>query len=433
MDDQGPTGPDGDHVIDLTGTGPVPAPDPTWIRAELDNFASEFLVLVMNSGRLVSTSVDGWPGDQSEDRGLDHYIAEFVHPDDLPVIFELAERARHTPGFEASVRARARHRDGTWRILDARVYDASLKSDLEGAVLRVRDVTEEHNRAFSPSDVDRFSALAEMLPLGILSADERGRVVYANEVARRIFNLDDRELRGLGWRSRVVPEDWPDVAEACQRVVRTGVHQQASFRVDTGLFVRWAQATFGPLGAPGEATGWIATVADITERQSVEGRLAHQATHDPLTGLPNRALLEDRLSRSLAGLRRDLASVTVVFLDLDGFKAVNDTYGHGAGDAVLVEVARRLRQVTRDVDTVARLGGDEFVLVCDALDEPSTQGLVARIDEALRDPIRLGADDLSIRSSIGVAIETVGCSTDELIARADQAMYRNKRVHRRNA
>jgi diguanylate cyclase (GGDEF)-like protein len=152
-----------------------------------------------------------------------------------------------------------------------------------------------------------------------------------------------------------------------------------------------------------------------------------------LTGLPNRALLEDRLGRSLAGLRRDVESVTVAFLDLDGFKAINDTLGHAAGDAVLVEVGRRLRQATRDVDTVARLGGDEFVVVCESLGEADAELLVARIEQALADPVLIGSEPVTVRSSIGLAVETTSCSTDELIARADQAMYRDKRLRRRDA
>lgn len=430
MDDQRATEQQGERVIDLTVGACRPAvADPRARSGE--RVEGDVAVRVLGSGRLV-------PAPAAEDPvhagtgALGPAIAELVHPEDLPAIVELAERTGRTPGFQGSVRVRARHRNGTWRILDASVDDAPSMPGSEGIVLRVRDITEEHMSTRSPSDVDRFAALAEMLPLGILAADERGHVVYANGAARRLFNLGDGELRGLGWRSRIVVDDWPAVAEASAQVMATGVSQQASFRVETDLFVRWAHATFGPLGPPGAATGWVATVADVTERRSLEGRLAHQATHDPLTGLPNRSLLEDRLGRSLAALRRDLRSVTVVFLDLDGFKAVNDTYGHAAGDAVLVEVARRLRQVTRDVDTVARLGGDEFVLVCDALDAASTDGLLARIDEALHDPVGIGAVEVRVRSSVGVAVESVGCSTDELIARADRSMYRDKRLRRRH-
>lgn len=431
MDEQRATDAEVDQAIDLTDDADRPAARSPRARTGIHHAAADVVVRVLRSGRLEPMAGAEAPAVAPHDPAAP--IAELVHPEDLPAIVDLADRVRRLPGFGASVRVRARHRDGTWRILDARVAEVAPMSDPEGVVLRVRDITEEHMSTRSPSDVDRFAALAEMLPLGILSADERGHVVYANGAARRLLDLGDGELRGLGWRRRIVADDWPAVAEAGALVMATGTSHQVSFRVETDLFVRWAHATFGPLGAPGAGTGWVATVADVTERRSIEGRLAHQATHDSLTGLPNRTLLEDRLGRSLAALRRDLESVTVVFLDLDGFKAVNDTYGHAAGDAVLVEVARRLRQVTRDVDTVARLGGDEFVLVCDALDATSTEGLLLRIDEALRHPIAIGHDEVQVRSSVGVAVETVGCLTDELIARADRSMYRDKRLRRRHA
>jgi len=205
--------------------------------------------------------------------------------------------------------------------------------------------------------------------------------------------------------------------------------QQVMFRIQTGLFIRWATARFVPLGAPGQRGGWIATVDDVTDRRRAESELTHQATHDPLTGLPNRVLLEDRLQQACARLNPDRGAVSVLFIDLDGFKAVNDTYGHTIGDQVLVEVAQRLRQIVRSVDTVARLGGDEFVAFCEALPEDEVREVVDRIQAAIAVPLVLGGGSVRISASIGVeSTRDPSVTFDELLTRADHAMYREKRL-----
>src|SRR5262249_19522605 len=155
------------------------------------------------------------------------------------------------------------------------------------------------------------------------------------------FNLAADELRGRGWEDAIHPDDQLEVLAATEQVLAFGLPAQAVFRVHTAMFARWAHAKFVPLGRPGDPAGWIATIDDITDRRRAESQLAHQATHDPLTKLPNRVLLEDRLRQACARLRRGADSVSVLFIDLDGFKTINDTLGHQAGDRVLIEVAQR--------------------------------------------------------------------------------------------
>jgi diguanylate cyclase (GGDEF)-like protein len=155
------------------------------------------------------------------------------------------------------------------------------------------------------------------------------------------------------------------------------------------------------------------------------------AMHDPLTGLANRALLRDHMMLALADLDRTLLYVGVIFLDLDGFKAVNDRYGHSAGDAVLQETGRRLRHAVRPGDTVARLGGDEFVVLCPALDAPAdVAGLARRVDSALRDtPVTLGRHRLAIGASLGTAVTNDSRhDLDALLSAADAAMYEQRRL-----
>jgi diguanylate cyclase (GGDEF)-like protein/PAS domain S-box-containing protein len=152
-----------------------------------------------------------------------------------------------------------------------------------------------------------------------------------------------------------------------------------------------------------------------------EERIRHEALHDPLTGLPNRTLLRDRLDRALARSIRDGGATGVLYVDLDNFKQVNDTGGHAAGDAVLVELGRRLQGAIRPTDTVARIGGDEFVVVCEQVDEQAALALGHRLGQAIEEPLLLGELEHRLTASIGLA---VGRSDPEaLLRRADAALY----------
>ena len=312
------------------------------------------------------------------------------------------------------------------------MFDASPRSALNGVVLRVRDITDEHNTKVTASDLDRFSSLAEMLPFGILSADARGWVAYSNEAARHILNQSKEMVSGHGWEKAVVPEDLDAVSAAASRVVAAGVSENITFRVATRLFQRWAEVKFVPLGSPSQPTGWIATVEDITDRRRAEGELAHQATHDPLTSLPNRSLMEDRFGQARGRLQRGTAtSITVLFVDLDRFKAVNDSFGHQVGDAVLIAVAERLTGVLRDVDTVARFGGDEFVAVCESLPIGEVAELERRLVDALDAPVSIEGQQVPVGASVGHAVTTDPfVELADLLARADDDMYHHKQERR---
>ena len=409
--------------------GPRPA-DPE-VQRELQKFATEFLLFVSPKGELVSVAGANTLGYDGDERA-GHHIAEHIHPDDLPKIFDVIERVRRTAGFDERVVARARHKDGSWRVFDTRVFDASLRSDLKGSVLRVRDITDEPEAdaligGASTDPVDRFLSLAEVVPLGILSADARGWVAYSNAAAQKIFGLPDDQMNGDGWEKVVLAADQPMVAQAMIETLETESQRQVTFRVVNGVAQRWVHAKFVPVSSHETVTGWIATIEDITDRRRLESELSHQATHDSLTSLPNRALLEDRLRQATGRLRRDSTSITVLFIDLDGFKEINDTLGHKAGDDVLVEVGRRLRAIMRDVDTVARLGGDEFVAICESLPQPEVEEVVERIVEAFDLPLMVDGTPLQVGASIGVS-RTNDPLVDvvDLLAVADQSMYRDK-------
>lgn len=182
------------------------------------------------------------------------------------------------------------------------------------------------------------------------------------------------------------------------------------------------------------ADGWmiISVVRDITERKKLEERLLQQANYDSLTRLPNRALSYDRLRQALIQAKRKSVNAGVLFIDLDRFKAVNDTHGHGAGDELLRQVAQRITHCIRAGDTVGRLGGDEFVVVLPEIADAKDSGLIARkAIDSLASPFDLGGLEVSISASIGIAsFPGDGDTVETLISNADTAMFKAKEAGR---
>jgi len=170
------------------------------------------------------------------------------------------------------------------------------------------------------------------------------------------------------------------------------------------------------------------TLTSVLARMRDEERMRHDALHDPLTGLANRTLLGDRLEHALARSEREGTVIGVLFVDLDNFKQVNDAYGHATGDAVLVELGRRLRAAVRPTDTIARLGGDEFVVVCEEADEESAAGVGRRLQETIGQPLTVGGVEHSLSASIGIALGHSDAVA--LLGNADVAVYRAKAIGR---
>ncbi len=196
-------------------------------------------------------------------------------------------------------------------------------------------------------------------------------------------------------------------------------------RADRSLFIGSLSARSLPIDGEEHL---VCVIDDITERKRDHELVRHMATHDELTDLPTLRLFRDRLSMAMGLSRRNRSFAAVMFLDLDGFKAVNDGHGHDAGDAVLREVARRLRSVVRETDTVARGGGDEFLLVLADLHDPACAAEAARkILRALSRPYEYGGSALSVGASIGISLfPRDGEDQDRLVRLADEAMYRTK-------
>jgi diguanylate cyclase (GGDEF)-like protein len=177
----------------------------------------------------------------------------------------------------------------------------------------------------------------------------------------------------------------------------------------------------------GRVVRFVGTIQDVTERKQLEDELTRQALHDPLTGLANRTLLQDRVAHALVRAARTGERLTLLFIDLDDFKLVNDSLGHEAGDQLLVAVAERLHAAGRAADTVARLGGDEFAILLEGIGDQDAARIAGRVLAALRPPVDLDGTKVNVHASIGIAHHNGSDDTGALLRNADLAMYAAKR------
>ncbi len=216
-----------------------------------------------------------------------------------------------------------------------------------------------------------------------------------------------------------------DAELAAQAMVDTLAAVSAAARTVAEAAAEAAEAV--EVAVTAKAAVFATAAAAATEARRTEARLIHEVLHDGLTALPNKRLLVDRLTLALARSKRAGTQVAVLFLDLDGFKAVNDTLGHAAGDQLLVGVAARLQECVRDTDTCARVGGDEFVVVCEDLRHASEGRLMAgRIETALGAGVPVGEQTVHVRATAGLAMSTPSSLPADLLHEADTAMYRAK-------
>jgi len=216
-----------------------------------------------------------------------------------------------------------------------------------------------------------------------------------------------------------------------QQIIRTGEPIVGKFERETFTNApdRWVSTSKMPLrDEVGRIIGTFGISRDVTAQIKAENALAYQVLHDPVTGLANRVALMDRLSQALVAMERHPGRLAVLYVDLDHFKEVNDSFGHATGDQVLTEVGRRLLHLSRHVDTVARLGGDEFVVLCGSLREDDDVGLIAdRIVRGIRVPYLEDGRDLSVTCSIGIVVtRDPSAGPEQLIREADEVMYAAK-------
>jgi diguanylate cyclase (GGDEF)-like protein/PAS domain S-box-containing protein len=302
-----------------------------------------------------------------------------------------------------------------------------------GAVASFRDITTEHElqTALTTSEA-RFRALADTAPIGIAILQPDGSPEYGNPTLFELMGIPPGSLDAATWTAAVHPEDRPAAVAAWRRAAAGSRHEHVAVRyVQPSGETRHARTHIVPL----PSGGLLTTHVDLTERHVLEQRLAHDATHDHLTGLANRALLLDRLDTAVARAPRDGSWPAVLFCDLDRFKAVNDEHGHEAGDDLLRQVAQRLTGLVRGGDTVARLGGDEFVVLCNGIRAShEIDTVAARVLRALHAPFLLASGVVvDVGVSIGIAEGHPGVIARDLLRTADRAVYAAKRAGRGTA
>jgi diguanylate cyclase (GGDEF)-like protein/PAS domain S-box-containing protein len=248
----------------------------------------------------------------------------------------------------------------------------------------------------------------------------------------KLFGRPAAELVDEALSALVHPDDAAVVGGITVAVAGPGkCEDRAEFRVAHPGGPHHVEAVSTNLLENEDVEGIVLNLRDISERKAFEAQLEHQAFHDPVTGLPNRALFGNRVAHALERRKRDGAQLAVLFLDLDDFKTVNDSLGHAAGDALLREVGRRLHVCVRGADTAARLGGDEFgVLIEETADELHAADVAERIMAALDAPVVLGDREVTVRTSVGIAFgdaaDATSACAEELLRNADAAMYMAK-------
>lgn len=295
-------------------------------------------------------------------------------------------------------------------------------------VMQEKAAAEQQARTALAESERRYRTLAEAGALVFWIREETGEMRKVTGW-KELTGQSETEALGDGWMRKIHSADRMGVAAEWKKALQDKGHIDVEFRIETAqggwVWVRARGAHFRSHDNAG--TQWIGVLEDVNERRQAEGRIAYLAHHDALTGLCNRVVLRQRLGEAIetSGEGRLHA---MHYIDLDRFKAVNDTMGHAVGDALLVAVTTRIRALVRESDTVARLGGDEFAIIqADIQSEDDAEGLAKRLVKKLSAPYRIEGHPVSIGASVGISLIRSNDSADQILKQADGALYKAKR------
>jgi diguanylate cyclase (GGDEF)-like protein/PAS domain S-box-containing protein len=363
-----------------------------------------------------------------------HSLIHHTHPDGRPYPREDCH-VRHSTqqGKPTHVDSEVHWRkDGSSFPVEYWSHPMYRNGELVGAVVNFVDITDRRRAEQALRDSEaRFRAMAEHSADWIWSIDSGGRYTYSNRRGVAILGYSVDAFLAMDPDSLVHPDDRPlrrdaflnavSAQDGWRNVVLRWRHQNGSYRT----FESSASALFSEAG---QLIGFQGVDRDITERRQAEARIEFLASHDALTGLPNRVLLRDRFEHALAVAERSRSRVAMLFLDLDKFKVVNDTLGHAAGDRLLLEVVSRLSGCVRESDTISRHGGDEFILLLNGIpDQDAAERIASKTLANLAEPVEIDGHLLNASCSIGIAIyPDDGKDFDSLLQKADLAMYNAK-------
>lgn len=354
----------------------------------------------------------------------------------LPEVLGKELYALNLPHIEAVLRGDAQEFerdevmwDGShYQFLVSYIPDLDANGTVNGFFSMLTDVTRLKT---AEAETRLAASVFEVTAEGIRITDSQGVIISVNPAFTHITGFSPAEALGNTSHSLMdgPKEDAFQVAAWRETAARDGRWEGEvwSRRKDASAYLQRQSITVMRDEA-GSVSKYITVFNDVTERYEAEQLVKKMATHDSLTGLPNRGLLMERMGMALAIANREMRKLAVLFLDLDGFKSINDALGHESGDEVLRVVAARLQMRRRQTDTVARLGGDEFVVL---LDNPGTQQeleqVVYRIIETVQQPIKVQNREISVGTSIGIAVlQNDGATAAVLLQRADTAMYAAK-------
>ncbi len=343
---------------------------------------------------------------------------------------------RHTSGFSVMETV------SEFRALRASVVSLWSKTHLMVSERQLADLTRfheaidqavaeslEHYATVKEMETRLFGAILVASPDPIFVLDLEGRFIYANKATADLFGLGLEAILGktafelgFSFASDIQPNLEAVIAE------RSSFRGKFIHRFDSGIGERFEYLLAPVLDEHQLTEATVCILQDVTERALAEEKIWHNAHHDLLTGLPNRRLFLDRLDQEIKQAKRSKATIAVLFMDLDGFKDINDSLGHDAGDRTLSEVAERLTSCVREADTVARMGGDEFTVILTGAQQREDADLVARaIVSALEKPYQIEEQSVELSASIGVSFYPRDASGPlALLEAADQAMYKAK-------
>ena len=368
----------------------------------------------------------GWTAEQM----TGHRSLEFVHPDDQEQAIRDWMQMLETPGPMPPVRQRHRRADGSWTWFEVTNHNQLADPAVGVVVAEMIDISHEMAAEEALRAREKLlRRLAEALPIGVLQATADGRIVYTNERLHRILGAGPAPDLAVQLAT-VAREDRPALDVALESALRSGIDGdlEIQIRPTPDDRARRCMVRLRALADElGTTTGAILTLEDVTESARLRAELERRATHDMLTRVMNRASVIAVIEDALAWPGTN--GTAAIFVDLDRFKAVNDSLGHAAGDELLRIVADRLAIAVRADDALGRIGGDEFLVVCSGIRGVGpAQRVAERISRALCRSVHLAGTTLDLQASLGVAYSgRRPITADALVARADAAMYESKR------
>ncbi len=387
-------------------------------------------------GRTVMSNetVCRWLGYTPDELASRHWM-EFTHPDDVAVNLDLAARLKSGELQTFTLEKRFIAKDGT--LMWARLSSSMVRDDAgepSYVIGIIEDITERKvlEQNLLAAD-EKYRLLVERVPAVVYIADigAEGRWRYVSPKIEKMLGFAPQEWLddpGL-WLRQIHPDD-REMALAPEDLASSGSYQQStSYRMlhRDGTVVHVRDDAMA-LGHGGEEPTWHGVLVDITTEKLLEAELGHQAHHDQLTDLPNRTKFRELVDTALRRAEETGAEVAVLFVDLDRFKDVNDTFGHSYGDLVIAEAARRIASCIRDSDHAARLGGDEFAILVESADPAVLDALSTRVLAALTGrSMHLSGIMVTVGASMGIAAATPGEDADTVLRNADLAMYQAKR------